>query len=80
MRHVELFAGVGAVGIAAEHLGYETTDCVEIDPFCREILRLRYPRARIHEDVRNVGAAELLPPGGGASGSSRIDLISGGFP
>lgn len=69
--HVSLFAGIGAMDIAAEHCGYETTHCVEIDPFCRGILAKRFPGATLHDDVCAVGAAEL---------GVGMDLLSGGFP
>ncbi len=71
MRHVSLFAGIGAMDIAAQHAGYATTDCVEIDPFCRKVLSLRFPNARLWEDVCAVGAQEL---------GTGMDLLTGGFP
>lgn len=69
--HVSLFAGIGAMDIAAEAAGYTTTACVELDPWCRSILALRFPAAQLYADVRAVGAAEL---------GVGMELMSGGFP
>ncbi len=69
--HVSLFAGIGASDIAAEHLGYTTTHCVEIDTWNRALLTARFPHAEVLEDVRTVGAREL---------GVGMDLVSGGFP
>jgi site-specific DNA-cytosine methylase len=68
--HVCIFSGVGCFGIAAERFGYTTTHCVEIDPFCREILQLRYPNASIQRDIR---CPKLKLP-------DRPDLLTMGFP
>lgn len=70
MRHVSLFAGVDAMGIAAEHLGYQTTLACEIEEFQRQILALRHPHAELAEDVRDLRGADL----------GRVDLMTGGFP
>src|SRR5690606_40793791 len=43
---------------------------VEIDKQARAVLRRHWPDVDLHEDVRNVGAANLVP----------VDLICGGFP
>src|SRR5690606_3509160 len=43
---------------------------VEIDPQARAVLRKHWPDVDLHEDVRNVGSANLAP----------VDLICGGFP
>lgn len=69
--HVELFAGIGACGIASAKLGYTVAACVEQDPFCQSVLRARYPDAHIFADVREVGAAQL---------GIGMGLLSGGFP
>ncbi len=69
--HVSLFTGIGASDLAAEHLGYTTTHCVEIDPWNRDILHARFPNAWIFDNVCMVGAREL---------GVGMDLMSGGFP
>lgn len=79
--HISLFSGVGMTDIAAEAYGYETIATAEVDPFCRRILRQRFPNARHYEDVRQVQAS----PNGTdeAASGGRIQrplLMSGGFP
>ncbi len=69
--HVSLFAGIDAVGIAAERLGYSTTHVVESDPYCRAVLARRAPHAEQLDDIHDVRAKDL-PLG--------LDLLSGGFP
>lgn len=71
LRHVSLFAGVDAIGIAAEQHGYTTVAAVDNDPFCQSVLRVRRPNATIYSDVRDVGVREL---------GTDIDLMSGGSP
>jgi DNA (cytosine-5)-methyltransferase 1 len=65
-----LFAGIGGFDLGFERAGIKTVWQVEIDPFCRQVLQIRFPDARRFSDVRDVGRSELAP----------VDIISGGFP
>ena len=65
-----LFAGIDGFELGLERAGFEIAWQVEVDPFCRDVLARRFPRARRFEDVCKVGAAGLQP----------VDLLCGGFP
>lgn len=71
MRIGSLFAGIGGLELGLENAGTgRVTWQVEIDPWCREVLRKHWPDAKRYEDVNNVGSHNL----------ERVDLICGGFP
>ncbi len=71
--HISLFSGVGMTDLAAERLGFRTIATAEIDPFCRSVLKQRFPAAVHYDDVRKV-------KGSGPLNAPRPLLISGGFP
>jgi DNA (cytosine-5)-methyltransferase 1 len=51
MQHLDLFSGIGGFSRASDFLGWETTDFVEQDSYCQQVLKKHYPHARIHPDV-----------------------------
>ena len=67
-----LFSGIGGLEMAVSSLlpDAQTAWQVEIDPFCRDLLKARFPGTAVHEDVRQVGRHNLEP----------IDMLVGGFP
>src|SRR5690606_35361622 len=65
-----LFSGVGGFDMGLKAAGMRVVWQVEIDPQARAVLRKHWPNVDLHEDVRNVGSANLAP----------VDLICGGFP
>ena len=67
-----LFSGVGGLerGLELGLGGAVTRWQVEYEEHARLILAQHWPEAERHEDVRHVGAANLVP----------VDLICGGFP
>lgn len=70
LRHLDLFSGIGGFALAASWTGaIETTQFVEIDPYCQKVLRRHFPGVPIHDDIRTFTAQ----PGA-------FDLITGGFP
>lgn len=71
VRHVDLFSGIGGFALAAGWAGFTTVQFVEIDPFCRAVLRKHWPDVPIHDDIRTFTADLVGRP---------IDLITGGVP
>lgn len=69
MRELHLFAGIGGGVLAGHLLGHTPVGAVEIDPYCRRVLALRYPGLPIHDDIKTYR---------GQPGSA--DIVSGGFP
>jgi len=54
VRALSLFSGIGGLDLAAHAVGIETVAFCEIEPYVQKILRLRWPRVPIIEDVRDV--------------------------
>ena len=70
LRLLDTFSGIGGFSLAAKWLGgFETIQFVEIDPFCRRVLKKHWPDVPIHHDICN-----FKPEHGFA------DVIVGGFP
>ena len=65
-----LFAGIGGFDLGFERAGFKTNWVCEIDPQAQAVLRLRFPDAQLHDDVRNVGAHNLGP----------VDVVTFGSP
>lgn len=69
-----LFSGIGGFELGLSRAGFEISWMVEIDEFCRKVLKKHapeyWPNARILEDVTKVGKEQL----------TAVDLICGGFP
>ena len=71
MSIVSLFSGAGGLELGLERAGFgETLAQVEIDPYCRRVLRRHWPGAMLLEDVRAAGAHNL----------PRARTLCGGFP
>jgi DNA (cytosine-5)-methyltransferase 1 len=76
IKVLDLFSGIGGFAIASELVGgFETVAFCEIDPYCRQILNLRYPGIPIFEDVRTITAQSLRD-----AGIINIEAVFGGFP
>jgi len=71
MKILDTFAGIGGFSYAAEKLigGFETTQFVEIDPFCQKVLKKHWPYVPIHDDIRTFTARPF-----------QYDVITAGFP
>jgi DNA (cytosine-5)-methyltransferase 1 len=63
-----LFSGVGGFELGFERAGFDVRWMVEIDPFCRAVLKKHWPRVRCYDDIRT------------AWGLERVDVICGGWP
>lgn len=74
MRYISLFSGIEAATVAWEPLGWEPIAFSEIDPFCCELLRQKYP------DVPNLGdVTDVQSSVGRLSGSSSPNWRSSGI-
>ncbi len=71
MKILDTFAGIGGFSYAAEKLigGFETTQFVEIDPYCQKVLQKHWPHVPIHDDIRTFTARPF-----------QWDVICAGFP
>ena len=71
LKILDTFAGIGGFSYAAHELvgGFETTQFVEIDPFCKKVLKKHFPKVPCHDDIKTFTAY----PG-------QYDVITGGFP
>lgn len=65
-----LFSGIGGIDLGFELEGFKVVWQIESDPVCRAILRKRWPKVRLFEDVRNFHFRY----------DRRVDVIVGGFP
>lgn len=70
MTQLELFAGIGGFGLAGHWAGIETVCQVEIDPFCRQVLKKNFPHAHQYDDIRTFDGRQWRG----------VDIVSGGFP
>lgn len=76
LRELALFAGIGGGILGGKLLGWRTVCAVEIEPFCRQVLRARQDegsleRFPVFDDVRAFD---------GRAWRGRVDVVSGGFP
>ena len=55
MKHIDLFSGIGGFAIAIDSVfdNVRHSFC-DIDPFCQQVLKKRYPNAKIHTDIRSI--------------------------
>ena len=65
-----LFAGIGGFDLGFERAGFTTTWACEIDQKAQAVLRLRFPHAKLHDDVCQIGAHNLEP----------VDVVTFGSP
>jgi len=71
LKVLDLFSGIGGFSYASERLvgGFETTQFVEIDPYCQRVLHKNFPNVPIHDDIKTFNAKE-----------GQFDIITAGFP
>lgn len=74
MNYISLFSGIEAASVAWEPLGWHPVAFAEIEPFCCELLRERFPAAPNLGDVCNIDWKEFIAANG------RPDVIVGGSP
>ena len=71
MKLLDTFAGIGGFSYAAEKLvgGFETTQFIEINPYCQKILNKHWSHVPIHDNITTFTAKPR-----------EFDIITGGFP
>jgi len=71
LKLLDTFSGIGGFSYAAEKLvgGFETTQFIEIDPYCQKVLNKHWPHVPIHDDITTFTAEPF-----------QFDIICGGFP
>ena len=71
LKVLDLFSGIGGFSYAAHHLvgGFETTQFVEINPYCQKVLRKNFPNVPIHDDITTFNATE-----------GQFQVLTAGFP
>lgn len=73
-----LFAGIGGFDLGFERAGFKTLWQCEIDKAAQGVLRRHFPDAKLHSDVREVGAHNLEPVDVLTFGSPCQNLSRGG--
>jgi DNA (cytosine-5)-methyltransferase 1 len=71
MTFLSLFAGIGGMDLGLERAGMKCIGQVEIDKFCRKVLKKHWPDVPKWKDVRKFNGDEI---------KEKPDLICGGFP
>jgi len=71
LKLLDTFSGIGGFSYAAEKLvgGFETTQFIEIDPYCQKVLKKHWPNVPIHDDITTFTAKPF-----------QYDVVCGGFP
>lgn len=74
MNVLELFAGIGGIGLGLERAGMTVVGQVEIDPYCQRVLARHWPGVPQHDDVRTT------PQWWASTERPTVDVVCGGFP
>lgn len=74
MRYVSLFSGIEAASVAWQPLGWEPVAFSEIEPFCCELLKQRFP------NVPNLGDITAIDWEKFKNEHGAINLVAGGSP
>ena len=70
LKLLDLFSGIGGLKVAQEMVGgFETTQFVENDPYCKKVLKKHWPHIPIHDYIRTFTAEPF-----------QFDAVCGGFP
>ena len=74
MKVLSLFAGMGGFDLGFEMAGFNVVAQVEIEPYCKQVLRYNFPTAKQYGDIRSVTGEQILRDCG------TVEIICGGFP
>ena len=59
MRYISLFSGIEAASVAWEPLGWEPVAFSEIEPYCCELLKQRFPHVPNLGDITKIDWKEV---------------------
>lgn len=76
MTVLDLFSGIGGFSLAAHRIGFEVIAHCEIEPFCQAVLKKRFPKIPIFEDVKYITQKSFYEK----TGQKTVDIICGGSP
>lgn len=58
MRHLDLFSGIGGFALAVEEIWPDAEHIFcDNDAYCRELLKLRFPKSKIYGDIKEIKTA-----------------------
>jgi DNA (cytosine-5)-methyltransferase 1 len=81
LNHLGLFEGIGGFSLAAFMMGWKTTGWVEINPFCRQVLKKNFPEAIGFDDIKKFNYSIYKSVLRHYNINERtVDIITGGFP
>ena len=72
MNYISVCSGIEAATVAWEPLGWKALAYSDIDSFCQEFLRYRYPEVPLYSDFTEINAEDF--------NHQSIDLLVGGTP
>jgi DNA (cytosine-5)-methyltransferase 1 len=71
LKVLDLFSGIGAIGLGLERAGMETVAFCEIDEKCSLVLQKNFPGKKIFKDIKEVDSSKF---------NEDIDVVCGGYP
>jgi len=74
ITHGAMFAGIGGFDLGFERVGIRSLWQIELNDYCRALLKQRFPDAEQFYDVKNCGGESSYHV------LKSVDVISGGFP
>ena len=89
MVHIDLFSGIAGFSLAVDAVWKNVKHIFcDNDPFCQQLLKLRYPNSKIYGDIRELIAYTRSGKQRGLSGIKRKEvseirkchILTGGFP
>lgn len=60
MKVIGLFSGIGGFELGFQRAGFEVISVCEIDPFCQQVLKKHFPKAKLNTDIRSCSWADFL--------------------
>lgn len=78
MQIIDIFSGIGVFSFVGKMLGWRTVQFIEIDPFCRHVLRHYHPGVPIHDDIKTFQVEQLKQ--NKSYEPSDATIVVGGFP